>query len=332
MLIILLLSLFVLLPSGWKSEEEKEVVRYVYEYGNSSGQVVKKSSVPSEEKTRIRFAERDDSYYSKHYSPEFYDLLGNFKYIQLSSKEKAAYIQLSRAIDKHMKVIPLDETISFESLSKIYEMMTTENDVQMYFTTRVYNYSYDEIHDEVFSISPQYRIDVREERRIKETLNQKYEEIISGISGDASEEDKILYFHDYLARNCDYHDVTGLTSDELVTLADTTHFSDAYGALIEREAVCEGYARAYKYLCDKSGITCGLVSGSAGGEEHMWNIVKLKGQPYCHVDVTWDDHYDIRYGTGNIIHDYFRKSDEEIGYDHVIDKGLFDYPVCPKIN
>ena len=329
MLIVLLLLLFVLLPSGWKSEDKKEVVRYVYEYGNESGQNIRKSKMPAEKKTEIRFKARDDKYYSEHYSPEFYGWLSNFKYIQLSSKEKAAYIQLSRGIDKHMKVIPLDEPVSFNSLSKIYEMMTTENDVQMYFTTRVYNYTYDEMHDEVFSIIPQYRIDIREEHEIRDALNQKYEDIVSQIGMNASDEEKILFFHDYIAEKCNYHDVTGMTSEELVTLADNTHFSDAYGALIENEALCEGYARAYKYLCDKSGITCGLVSGSAGGEEHMWNIVKLKGKAYSHVDVTWDDHYDKNSGSGYIGHDYYKKSDEEIGHDHIIDKGLFDYPICP---
>lgn len=325
----MLLLLFALLPSGWRSEDKKEVVRYVYEYGNDSGQNERKSNMPTEKKTEVRIKQRDDSYYASHYSPEFYDLLYNFKYIQLSSKERATYIQLSRGIDKHMKVIPLDETITFDSLSKIYEMMTTENDVQMYFTTRVYNYTYDETHDEVFSIIPQYRMDIKEEHQIKNVLDQKYDEIISQIGDEASDEEKILFFHDYIAEHCNYHDVSGMSSDELVTLADNTHFSDAYGALIENEAVCEGYARAYKYLCDRSGITCGLVSGTAGGEEHMWNIVKPQGKTYSHVDVTWDDHYDSLNGSGNILHDYFKISDEEIGYDHIIDKGLFDYPVCP---
>lgn len=321
--------LFVLLPSGWKLENEKEVVRYVYEYDNSSGQMQRKTNIPEEKKSKVSFVEKNEKYYAEHYAPEFYDMISNFKYIQLSAKERAAYIQLSRGIDKHMKVIPLDEPISFQSLSKIYEMMTTENDIQMYSTTRVYNYTYDDSHDEVFSISPQYVNDARTERSVRDALEEKYNEIISEIGTNASDEEKILYFHDYIARNCVYHDVSGLTPEDLVALADNSHYSDAYGALIENEAVCEGYARAYKYLCDKSGITCGLVSGKAGGAEHMWNVVKIKGKPYCHVDVTWDDHYDRKSGTGYILHDYFKINDEEICFDHTIDKGKFDYPICP---
>ena len=56
--------------------------------------------------------------------------------------------------------------------------------------------------------------------------------------------------------------------------------------------VCEGYARAFKLLCDRLSIPCMLVDGIgyAGGtsELHMWNIVRLDGAWYA-VDVTWDD-------------------------------------------
>ena len=57
--------------------------------------------------------------------------------------------------------------------------------------------------------------------------------------------------------------------------------------------VCEGYSKAFKYLCDLSAftndITCSLVTGRmAGGTgegNHMWNIVAIGGSNYL-VDVT----------------------------------------------
>ena len=52
--------------------------------------------------------------------------------------------------------------------------------------------------------------------------------------------------------------------------------------------VCEGYSKAFMYLCDKSSfsgdITCITVSGDMGGS-HMWNIVRI-GEDSYHVDVT----------------------------------------------
>ena len=55
----------------------------------------------------------------------------------------------------------------------------------------------------------------------------------------------------------------------------------------DTNVVCEGYSKAFKYLCDLSGITCYTVSGDIDGG-HMWNIVTLDGKNYL-VDVTNSD-------------------------------------------
>ncbi len=67
----------------------------------------------------------------------------------------------------------------------------------------------------------------------------------------------------------------------------------AYGSLVDNRAVCEGYAEAFKLLCDKSGIECILVSGKgkndSATENHMWNYVKMDDGKWYAVDTTWDD-------------------------------------------
>ncbi len=57
--------------------------------------------------------------------------------------------------------------------------------------------------------------------------------------------------------------------------------------------VCEGYAKAFQYLCDKTtfnndDICCMTVSGGIGGESsgHMWNIVTMDDGLNYLVDVT----------------------------------------------
>lgn len=56
--------------------------------------------------------------------------------------------------------------------------------------------------------------------------------------------------------------------------------------------VCEGYAKAFQYLCDLSGLTCytvtGAMAGGTGAGDHMWNIVTLGDENYL-VDVTNSD-------------------------------------------
>ena len=62
--------------------------------------------------------------------------------------------------------------------------------------------------------------------------------------------------------------------------------------------VCEGYAKAFKYLCDLTDfdkeIYCYLLSGElrsgGSGEGHMWNVVSIDGVNYL-VDITNYDGY-----------------------------------------
>lgn len=70
----------------------------------------------------------------------------------------------------------------------------------------------------------------------------------------------------------------------------------AYSAIIPGdmfEPVCEGYACAFKVLCDELGIPCVCVSGSTLGVTlHMWNHVKI-GSTWHLVDVTTGDLYSM---------------------------------------
>lgn len=77
-----------------------------------------------------------------------------------------------------------------------------------------------------------------------------------------------------------------------ITYEIDRHSATAYGALVERKCVCEGYAHAFQLLCQKYGITCVCVFGTGvtgdGSEGHMWNAVKL-GEKWYAVDTTWND-------------------------------------------
>ena len=78
--------------------------------------------------------------------------------------------------------------------------------------------------------------------------------------------------------------------------------STPYGALVEKEAVCEGYARAFKTILDKVGVNNILVQGTHQSEgsaavPHMWNYVEIEKSTVARtgekvwyaVDCTLDD-------------------------------------------
>lgn len=83
-----------------------------------------------------------------------------------------------------------------------------------------------------------------------------------------------------------------LTTGDLYPHTSVTAFV-GYGDKKEKSAVCEGYAKAFKVLCDKVGIPCVLVSGqgvtSSGAGAHMWNYVQMEDKQWYLVDATWVD-------------------------------------------
>lgn len=104
---------------------------------------------------------------------------------------------------------------------------------------------------------------------------------------------------------------------------DKEHFS-IVGALLNRKCVCEGYAKAYKLLCDRVGIASIVVLGDAlcpdgKKEPHAWNITRINGVT-AHNDVCWDAQYGIS------CYDYFNLCDADISADHVFDASM--YPKC----
>ena len=61
----------------------------------------------------------------------------------------------------------------------------------------------------------------------------------------------------------------------------------AYGALQNNLAICGGYAQAFQLLLEQAGIPCITVTGSLGGENHMWNLARIDGQ-WLYFDPTSD--------------------------------------------
>lgn len=105
-------------------------------------------------------------------------------------------------------------------------------------------------------------------------------QILATVNGN-SIYDAVLKIHNWLVDNVEYD-----------TTLNRTNTHNVYGTLIEKNVVCEGYARTFKYLLDCANIPCVVVSGTGNNgsatEDHAWNYVKIDNQWYA-VDVTWDD-------------------------------------------
>ena len=111
-----------------------------------------------------------------------------------------------------------------------------------------------------------------------------------------SDYEKLLAYKDRICRLTDY-DYDAVSSSPSL-YGDPWQIINVFDGDDSTNVVCEGYSKAFQYLCDLSTfndaacytaigtiIGDGVPSGSAA---HMWNIVRLEGKNYL-VDVTNSD-------------------------------------------
>ncbi|MDO5560462.1 MAG: transglutaminase domain-containing protein [Oscillospiraceae bacterium] len=252
----------------------------------------------------------------------------SFKYEQLSGNEKNIYNTVCAGLSEHKETIELSTDITIDSFNRVYDAVLTTMETQMYCPTRTYQYSYTESDSNVSKIVPEYKYSADDTQRIHEEVEAAVSEVLSQVSSEMSQVDIVRLFHDYIINDCEYEDrVNTATDSEIEEMMHQSDYDNAYGVLVRHKGVCEGYARAFRYLCLRTGIECELVSGTSCGEGHMWNIVKL-GSDWYHIDLTWDDPilYSGKSEHDNIRYNYFNLSDEKILTDHTIDSTYYQYP------
>ncbi len=155
-----------------------------------------------------------------------------------------------------------------------------------------------------------YIVPLASKKEMKKEIDKVVSEIVAEIKGKTSDKMEMLtLLHDKLSNMVTYYDEP-IEQDLLYTV---------YGALIWGYAVCEGYARTMRYLCEQLDIDCIIVTGISKNEQHMWNMVRLDDEWY-HIDLTWNDPgLDSEGNPKTPLHPYFNITDEVILKDHVID-------------
>ncbi len=129
---------------------------------------------------------------------------------------------------------------------------------------------------------------------------EKTKEFLATITDDMSDYDKYKAAYDYLADNI--KPLSGAISGDI-------------DVLVNGKSACGGYANSYLYLCRLMGLECWSISGTASGEGHGWNKVKLDGK-YYNVDASWNY---IGYNKYFL----FRDLPERVVYE--VDK-IYDFP------
>lgn len=229
-----------------------------------------------------------------------------------SGAEQKAYKLIADAIGSYKKEIFFNFDISQKEAEKAYlyycddypQHFWRKKDPTMFITNKkVIKMSFDFLFN-------QNEIKVKEEK-----FNANVNNILSGLSGSLSDFEKEEYIHDYLINNTDY----------IVTAVDG---HDAYGVIVDKEAVCEGYSTAFQHLMRQAGVQTIVVKGmfhnDNTNESHEWNMVRLDGN-YYHVDITADDPIDSN-GDKILKYDHLNLTTAEINKNHTIQRESHKIP------
>lgn len=158
-------------------------------------------------------------------------------------------------------------------------------------------------------------------------VDSQINQVVSTLAG--SDFNKVKQAHDWLVNNVEYDQ------------GNEINRYDVYGSLINKKAVCEGYAEGLKCILDKAGVDCVIVSGtgtnsSGETEAHEWNCVKIDGKWYG-VDATWDDPIIIGWGSLSMSekYKYLCKGENAFSKNHFADGKIAEKGIefeLPKLN
>ncbi len=152
-----------------------------------------------------------------------------------------------------------------------------------------------------------HKFTLDEIKQMKEELKKEAERVVKTLNLNAlSEYERVKAVNKYL---CDL--ITYSAGDGPYMPIQHT----PYGALINGDCVCEGYAKSAKLLFDMCGIEAYYVTGDTSGGPHGWNLVKVEGK-YYQLDITWND-------ADSYPNQYFLVTDDYMSLSRIWDKAKY---------
>ncbi|GFI04477.1 hypothetical protein IMSAGC005_03329 [Lachnospiraceae bacterium] len=196
------------------------------------------------------------------------------------------------------------EPIQASQLRNIFAAVYNDHP-ELFWMETVYNCKYRR-DGQCVEINLKFNRTAKDLEQAKELFAENANAIINQAYYLASDFEKEKFIHDTLLERLNYNLRAEMNQS-------------AYGALVNGQTVCAGYARAFQYLLQQLGIPCYYCTGYAG-ENHAWNIVELE-DGYYNVDLTWDD-------TEGGAYAYFNKTDQDYADTHVRQELAVYLPPC----
>jgi hypothetical protein len=245
-------------------------------------------------------------------------------YACLESQEQLVYSAILKAIGKMQPYIEIPR-ISSDRIMTLLKAVLSDNPGVVYFNSTGAS---------IYQIKTGWHIklDVPVQGNaaveMAEELDAKASHIADGIRANASSQYEMASrAYEYIQSHVKYDNEELMRNDSSeMSLKFLSH--NAYGALVNGIAVCDGFSAAFSLIAEKLGIMIMSVQGkrsrSHGAKQgHTWNIVRLGNECY-HADVTWES--DLFELFGEYSYNYFMLDDNEFLLSHGWD--LNDVPPC----
>ena len=228
-----------------------------------------------------------------------------------------AYDQIVAGVEtcqEKIQIYPAGGTpsVSIPELQMVMDAYTRDH-TEHFWLEGKYSISYKKALNMATAVKPTYSMKDDELAAARAEFEAAADAILHGITDEMSEFDRQLLVHDRLAAIVEY--------DKTL---EKPHVHDAYGALVNHLAVCQGYAEALQYLLRRVGIQSFVVTGYSQDQSHAWNQVQIDNE-YYHTDLTWNDQGDELY------HAYFNMSDPYITEDHSIYLTAYPMDACQQM-
>lgn len=241
-----------------------------------------------------------------------------FYYDQLSEAQKNIYETLMRAKDSYAGHVDLG-AVKADDFTVAYQAFTLDNPLVFYGQT--YTWTGYSDGDTITAIDYSEGGDYSSQEA---EIRNAAQAVVDSVPVESDTYSRVKYYYEWIIENTVY--------------GSGEHDQDVRSVFLDHQSVCSGYARAFKLLCDLSGIPCAVVEGTANHAAHAWDLVQIEGI-YTWVDPTWGDPvYLNETDVSHINYNYLCVPDDLLLLTHTITHSagsnentipdVFSYPVC----
>ena len=248
----------------------------------------------------------------------------------LNDSEKEFYQRVVSAIESFETTIDaLPEWMTLSAFEKIRTCVTNDHP-ELFWYEGDFTYYQDSASSKLVRIELTYSMSEVQAENRKLEIENAVPVFLAGITEDTSDYDAVKTVYENIIKLTDYDHIGLKKEDSGKSSVKPDDLRSVYGVLVNRKAVCAGYAKTTQYLLNRLGIECTYVSGTTNDDgRHAWNLIKLEGE-YYFMDTTWDDRSstDASKSTSReITYNYFCITTAEMNLDHTPDTTI-PLPPC----